>query len=464
MNETIFVVEDHEKIRANLVSRLEDLEYKVTGYADAESAAEELKKPGDMLPDLMLLDVRLPGMSGIELIRHLMELERLPPTIMISGEATISETVEALRMGVYDFLEKPVSKARLTRSVRNCLDHHALMRRVQHLEERLEPSRTLMLGDSPAMLKLKSQIAKIGPTEGRVLIRGESGTGKELVAAMIHEHSNRSRRPLVKVNCAAIPANLIESELFGHARGAFTDARSDKAGLFEVADGGTLFLDEIGDMDISLQARLLRVLEDGKVRRIGENREREVNVRIIAATNSDLEKSIEEGRFREDLYFRLSTLPLEILPLRDRPEDVPLLVSYFTKRYCEQNSFEEKHFAEETWRVLKNYAWPGNVRELKNLCERLVILAGNPVKLEHLPRMIQHNTTSNFHVNGQTGIEFPDEDLPLRDFKAMVEREYIERTIKKMDGNITQAANMLGIQRTYLYQKMASLGIDKVEA
>lgn len=464
MNETIFVVEDHEKIRANLISRLEDLEYKVTGYGDAESARDALKLSGSSLPDLMLLDVRLPGISGLELIRELMAKERLPPTIMISGEATISETVEALRMGVYDFLEKPVSKARLTRSVRNCLDHHALMHRVRHLEERLEPSHTLMLGDSPAMLRLKSQIAKIGPTEGRVLIRGESGTGKELVAAMIHEHSNRSRRPLVKVNCAAIPANLIESELFGHARGAFTDARSDKAGLFEVADGGTLFLDEIGDMDISLQARLLRVLEDGKVRRIGENREREVNVRIVAATNSMLEKAIEEGRFREDLYFRLSTLPIELVPLRERPEDVPLLVSYFTKRYCEQNGFGEKHFADEAWQALRNYNWPGNVREVKNLCERLVILAGDPVKLEHLPKAIQTSQPSGLTYSGADGIAMPSEDLPLREFKALCEREYIERTLKKVDGNMTQAANLLGIQRTYLYQKMASLGIEKEEA
>ena len=293
---TILVVEDDPKIRANLLFQLREKGYEPRAVEDAESALEILQE-GSLAPDLLLSDVRLPGLSGVDLVRRLAGNDILPPTIIVSGEASISETVEAVKLGVHDFIEKPFSKERLFQSIRNTLENAALRREVADLRSELDGEQAI-LGESPGMVKLRELIARAAPTDARVLIRGESGTGKELVASALHRQSSRARGPFIKINCAAIPSHLIEDELFGHARGAFTDARNAKAGLFEEAHGGTLFLDEIGDMEYSLQSRLLRVLEDGRVRRIGETKDREVDVRVLAATHCDLEKAVQESEFR----------------------------------------------------------------------------------------------------------------------------------------------------------------------
>lgn len=453
-NPTIWVVEDHAKIRANFILRLSQAGFEVEGFAAAEMVYDTLQKATTLPPDLMLLDIRLGNMSGVELIRKLELESKLPLTIVVSGEATISETVEALRLGIYDFIEKPVSKERLMQSVRNALDHHQLRIKVRNLESQLGSSSKL-LGDSPGMQKVRRDLEKIAPTQGRVLILGESGTGKELAAQYVHRFSTRHQRPFLKINCAAIPANLIEAELFGHIRGAFTGAHSDKAGLFEAANGGTLFLDEIGDMELSLQSRLLRVLEDGHVRRIGDVRDRKVDVRIITATHRDLEKMVAEGEFRQDLFFRINTLPVQLPPLRERVEDIAFLTAFFMDVYSKKNGMRNKQINPQTLEILKTYHWPGNVRELKNLCERLVILAGDPVMPEDLPTSLMEGKPGL-----ETGLLPPNlafRELPLRTFRTMCEREYIEQVLNRTDGNFSQAAQILEIQRTYLYQKVQAL-------
>ncbi|HEX8409516.1 MAG TPA: sigma-54 dependent transcriptional regulator, partial [Thermoanaerobaculia bacterium] len=327
----ILIVEDDEKIAANMTLRLREEGYGVVHFRSAEDGLSYLRDKTRVQPDMALVDVRLPGMSGIDLVRIMGEA--MPPSIVISGEASMNETVEAIRLGVHDFIDKPFSRERLIKSVRNCLETAALRQQVGALRSREQQ----IVGESDAVRVLRAAIEKVAPTDARVLIRGESGTGKELVAAAIHRESRRVSRPFIKLNCAAIPAHLIEDELFGHARGAFTDAKTAKRGLFEEADGGTLFLDEIGDMEPALQSRLLRVLEDGRVRRIGETADRAVNVRVLAATHRDLETLAREGRFREDLFFRLATVPVDVPPLRERSSDVPLLFATFLQHFCARN-------------------------------------------------------------------------------------------------------------------------------
>ncbi|MES1211842.1 MAG: sigma-54 dependent transcriptional regulator, partial [Acidobacteriota bacterium] len=355
----VLIVEDDEKIRANLLRQLREAGYAPTSVTRAEEALAILEPPRAPLPDLLLLDVRLGGMSGVELVRRLVEARRFPPTVIISGEASISETVEALRLGVHDFIEKPFTRERLLQSIRNALEREALKREVAALKSDLgaEPE---ILGSSAAVEELRQHIAQAAPTDGRILILGESGTGKELVASALHRQSRRAHRPFIKLNCAAIPPDLVEDELFGHARGAFTDAKSAKPGLFEEADGGTLFLDEIGDMELAVQSRLLRVLEDGRVRRVGETRDRQVDVRVIAATHRDLEENVRAGRFREDLYFRLAHLPIPVPPLRERPEDVPLLFQLFREKFTRQHRSRPRTVDPEVHPLLERYPWPGN--------------------------------------------------------------------------------------------------------
>ncbi|CAM2011376.1 sigma-54-dependent transcriptional regulator [Acanthopleuribacter pedis] len=450
----VLIVEDHQKIRANLMMMLKkQTDLTMVGCASAEEAGDHLAHHE---PDLMLLDIRLPGKSGLDLIQELGDA--LPPTIVISGEATISETVEALRLGVYDFIEKPISRERLLRSVRNCLEHQQLKTKLAALEADLAAAPTI-IGDSKAMTFLVQQCAKVAPTDGRVMIRGESGTGKELVASYLHQHSKRAGGPFVKINCAAIPANLIEDELFGHVRGAFTDARTDKAGLFETAHNGTLFLDEIGDMDLSLQARLLRVLEDGTVRRLGDTRERRVDVRVVCATHHDLEAAVAQKTFRQDLYFRLNTVPLEIPALRKRGDDIRLLFFWFLNHYSRRHKLAVKQVDASLLHKLDHYAWPGNVRELRNLAERLVILGCDPITPDDLPGAFHQQPKPSAATLPAEGETF--EIIPLRAFRNDSEKHYITAVLKACAWNFSQAAKKLAIQRTYLYQKTQTLGIEK---
>jgi len=451
---SVLIVEDDPRIRANLLYQVQRLGLEATAV---ESAEEALSRLAITLPDLLLLDVRLPGASGVDLVRRLAAEDRLPATVIVSGEASISETVEALQLGVHDFIEKPFSPERLERSVRNTLDHAALKRQVARLECELGETSEL-LGVSPVIDQLRQQIAKVAPTDARVLIRGESGTGKELVASAIHRGSARGAAPFIKINCAAIPAHLIEDELFGHVRGAFTDARTSKPGLFEEADGGTLFLDEIGDMDPQLQTRLLRVLEDGRVRRVGDTRDHEVDVRVVAATHADLELSIDQGSFREDLYFRLAHLPLDLPPLRDREGDVRLLFDHFVEHYWRRHRMRPRRVESAVYRDLESYPWPGNVRELRSLCERLVVFGGDPITVELLPERYRRGEPGSQAVAARNA---DDEPMALRDVRRRAERRHIEKVLQKTGGNVAAAAKLLEVNRTHLHQRIADLGVRR---
>ena len=448
------IVEDDARIRANLVYQIGRLGLDAEAVASAEEALERLAA----FPfDLLLLDVRLPGMSGVELVRRLKSSGRLPPTVIVSGEASVSEAVEALQLGVHDFIEKPFSPERLKRSVRNTLDHAALKREVARLEAALA-STPEILGTSPAIEELRAEIARVAPTDARVLISGESGSGKELVADAIHRGSPRAERPFIRINCAAMPAHLIEDELFGHVRGAFTDAKTAKAGLFEEADGGTLFLDEIGDMPLELQGRLLRVLEDGRVRRLGETRDRGVDVRLVAATHTDIEAAVAAGRFREDLYFRLAHLPLDVPPLRERVGDVRLLFDHFLEHYWRHHRMRPRRVEPEVYPILEAYPWPGNVRELKALAERLVVFGAEPVTVSQLPERYRSPGGS---LAGAAEAGHRDPLLPLKEFKHQAEREYLARVLRETHGNVAAAARLLGVQRTHLHQRLVALGVPR---
>jgi len=454
----ILVVEDNKKIRANLLFQLEEAGFEALGLASAEEALERLTAEHGESPELLLLDVRLEGISGVELVSRLSARKILPPTIIVSGEASINETVDALKLGVWDFIEKPVSNERLLQSVRNCLEVASLKRHIRELRARL-PAGTAILGKSRAVSELRQQVRRVAPTQGRVLIRGASGTGKEWVAAAIHEQSTRAAEPFVKINCAAIPSHLIEDELFGHVRGAYTDARTDKPGLFEQAHKGTLFLDEIGDMDLRLQPRLLRVLEDNTVRRVGDTRDRIVDVRVIAATHCELEKLVDERKFREDLYFRLAAIPLLVPPLLERLEDVPLLFTHFTEQSCQMHKFPRRRVDPAVFDVLQSYSWPGNIRELKNIAERMVIFGGDPITTDQLPASLFDKAAAK-----PSGLLRPAQltpFMPLRDFKNQCEKEYLELVLQKTNWNVSEAAKVLGIQRPHLHQKLNQLAISR---
>jgi DNA-binding NtrC family response regulator len=454
----ILVVEDHRKIRAHVVLQLREQGFAVHDVGNAEEAEQFLRD--NPPPDLLLVDVRLPRTSGIDFVRRLYEAKTMPPTIVMSGEASITETVEALRLGIYDFVEKPFTRERLLQSVRNCLEHFALTRKLREVQARGRGGDTI-LGSSPQMVELQSKLERVAPTTARILIRGETGTGKELVANTVHRLSGRAGRPFVKINCAAIPPHLIEAELFGHARGAFTDAREARAGLFEEADGGTLFLDEIGDMNLELQSRLLRVLEDGKVRRLGDTQDRQIDARVIAATNRDLEQMVAQQTFRQDLFFRLSTVPLIVPPLRERREDVPLLFSWYVDHFCAANQRRALTISADVFPTLRAYSWPGNVRELKNVAEQLAIFGTDPITVAQLPTSLRQQAASE-----ETGIIRPEGGMrirPLRVFKSQVEKEYIESVLRRTNWNISAAARLLEIQRSYLHQKIADLQIERPE-
>jgi two-component system nitrogen regulation response regulator NtrX len=454
----ILIVEDDEQISGSLVLRLREAGHGATAVRSGEDALRWLRDANNVEPDLLLVDVRLPGISGIELLRRLKADGALPQTLVISGEASMSETIEAIGLGVHDFLDKPFTRERLLKSIANGIEHAALRRQLAALRAGSD-SDPQILGDSASVRALRAAIEKVAATEARVLIRGESGTGKELVANALHRLSRRSGRAFVKLNCAAIPPHLIEDELFGHARGAFTDAKTAKRGLFEEADGGTLFLDEIGDMDLMLQSRLLRVLEDGRVRRIGETTDRSVSVRVISATHRDLDALAKSGGFREDLFFRLATVPIDVPPLRERRDDIPLLFANFFADSCRRNRRPPMTIDVDALEALRGYDWPGNVRELRNVAERLSVFATDPVTPDQLPIAIL--TRNDAVETGMLVLPESAEIIPLREFKTRCEKEYIERVLRRTDWNVSRAAELLDMQRTHLHQKMSALGIER---
>jgi DNA-binding NtrC family response regulator len=406
------------------------------------------------------------GLEALSKIRSRPELTRLP-VIVISGHASVAEAVEAVQMGATDFFEKPLDRDRVLVSVHNALKTSKLQREVERLREGAS-QRYEMIGESLVMRRLYAEVEKVAPTRGRVLITGESGTGKELIARAIHRLSPRKDAAFIKVNCAAIPGELIESELFGYEKGAFTGAVGRKKGLFEQANGGTLFLDEIGDMSLDAQAKVLRALQSGEITRVGSEQTVIVDVRVVAATNRDLQAAVASNTFREDLYFRLNVVPLRAPPLRDRADDVPMLSRSFVELACRENGMKVKPISEEALTMLAAYPWPGNVRELRIVIERLVILSEDSIDVGDLPEEIVAEVARRRREEATTATELPRVELPaearalpLREFRDHMEREYIRSKLDENGWNISRTATLLGIERTNLHKKMRALGLSR---
>jgi len=445
----ILIVDDEKGILDTIGGILEDEGYDVFLIEDAETALEILEKEEI---DLIFLDVWLPKISGIEAIKIIKEKDSDIPIIMISGHGNVEIAVEAIKLGAYDFLEKPLSMERVILTTERALQFKKLERENIKLRSSIDKKYELV-GSSSAMKKIKSQIELIAKGDSRVLIIGESGTGKELVARAIHSLSNRASAPFVEVNCAAIPQELIESELFGHEKGAFTGAIERKIGKFELANGGTLFLDEIGDMSLLTQAKLLRVIETQKFQRVGGTKDITVNVRIISATNKDLIKEIKKGNFREDLYYRLNVVPIYIPPLRERKEDIPELIRYFIDEFSKEKGWKVKTVDQQAMKILQNYDWPGNIRELRNAIERLMIMTINEVI-----------TFSDIESTGIIGQSKKEESYfkynTFKEAKDAFERDFLIRKLKENNWNMTKTAEIIGIERSNLYKKIKSLGIS----
>jgi DNA-binding NtrC family response regulator len=466
MSATVFIVDDEKNIRRTVRLVLEGEGFAVE---EAASGEEALARLPDLEADVVLLDVQLPGMSGLEVLDEVKKPGAVAPTptvIMISGHGTLSDAVRAVKAGAYDFLDKPLERDRLMVTLRNALERRRMAAEVEGLRA-AAMGQWEMVGKSAAMAALFAQITKVAPTRTRVLITGESGTGKELIARAIHRESTLRDRAFVKVNCAAIPPELIESELFGHERGAFTGASQRKKGLFELADGGSIFLDEIGDMILSAQAKVLRVLQSGEFTRVGGEQTLKVDVRVVAATNRDLQAAVAAGQFREDLFFRLNVVPLRAPPLRERAEDVPLLCLAFAETCSRENGMRTKPITDEAMEILAQYPWPGNVRELRNVIERLVILSEATIGVGDLPEEIMAEV-----ARGQAGpppnignVELPPEarSLSLRNFRDLMEKQYIRATLDEHGWNISRTAQLLGIERTNLHKKMRTLGLHRDE-
>jgi len=449
------VVDDEKNIRRTLRMVLETEGYAVSEAESGEQALELLQaEPAD----LAIVDVRLPGLDGLSLLARARELWRDLPVIVISGHAETPDVVEAMKRGAADFFSKPVDRERVVVSVRNALSRRGLEERVAALATRERRFADEMLGKSAAMERLREEIAKVAPTSGRVLILGESGTGKELIAEEIHRRSRRAQGPFVKVNCAAIPGELIESELFGHEKGSFSGAAARRRGQFEVAHGGTLFLDEIGDMSLSAQAKVLRALQTGEITRVGSEKTLLVDVRVITATNKELPAEVREGTFREDLYFRLAVVPLRAPPLRERLDDVPLLAERFLQLAIRENGLRPKVVDPEVYRRLAAYHWPGNVRELRNVCERLAIMSGDRIGPADVPDTLAPRAAA---VPPGSGDLSQYGEVPLKELRDLVERDYILKKLEEHDWNITQAAQALGVERTNLHKKIKQHGLSR---
>ena len=407
--------------------------------------------------DLVLLDIWLPQIDGLDTLERLRKLEQPPAVIMISGHGNIETAVRATKLGAFDFIEKPLSLEKTLLSVKHALEQQALSEENIRLRRELE-SRCQIIGESVPIKALRQQLALMAPTNGRVLIYGESGTGKELVAQAIHAQSQRARQAFVEVNCAAIPEELIESELFGHLKGSFTGAVEHKMGKFQRADGGTLFLDEVGDMSLKTQAKVLRALEEQRFQAVGGADAIHVDVRVIASTNKDLEEEITRGNFREDLFYRLNVIPAYLPPLRERLEDVPLLADHFLAEFCSAYGRKRKRFTADAVSALQHYTWPGNVRELRNLVERVVILHPQQEQIERrqLPPLIFRQPRA---ASGRAARA--NEFATLQQARAAYERELILKKLEESQGNVSRAAEALGLERSHLYRKMKSLGITK---
>ena len=452
MAEKLLIVDDEPSILTTLSSVLKDEGYDVITAADGESALKCIK---DQLPSLILLDIWMPGLDGLDTLQRIKDSFPGVIVIMMSGHGSIETAVRSTKLGAYDYVEKPLSLDKITLSVKHALHEQKLETENLSLRQNIE-WRFALIGESPPMQSLKALIKTAGASNSRILISGENGTGKELVARAIHLNSQRRQKAFIEINCAAIPDPLIESELFGYEKGAFTGANTGKRGLFEEADRATLFLDEIADMSLSTQAKVLRALQEQRFHRVGGTRPIEVDVRIITASNKNLQEEIKKGRFREDLYYRLNVIPLTILPLRDHKEDIPLLVGHFFKGLSQEQGLPLKEITSEAMQVLLQYHWPGNIRELRNLIERLMILAQHDkispedlnLTIEGFPALPQNSKLQAF------------KQPTLRKARSSFEREFILQKLVEHYWNISKTAEELNIERTYLYRKIKQLGIE----
>ena len=441
----ILVVDDEENIGRSLRMILEREGYQVNAI---RSGAELRAFPERARMDLFLLDVRLPDASGIELLRELQAAEIPAPVIMISGHATIADAVEATRAGAFDFLEKPLGRDRVMVAVKNALEQGTLKQENKRLKEAVGPG-SRMIGSSPAFQRSVEQASMAARSDARVLLIGESGTGKELLAAHIHGQSPFAQGQFVKVNCAAIPGELIESELFGHEKGSFTGATALRRGKFELADNGTLFLDEIADLHANSQAKLLRVLQEGEFHRVGGEQTIRVTVRVLSATNRDLSAMVAQGKFREDLFYRVSVVPIRVPALRERPQDIAAMAQYFLDDFCLRNGFRPKSFDPEVWEAFEEYSWPGNARELRNVVERMAILShGDVLNAGAIPLELKLQRESGLRSS-------------VQEARESAEREHVMRALEESGWNVSSAARALGMERTNLHKRIRALGLAR---
>jgi len=453
-SESILIVDDEQNILRSLKMILEYEGYSVTTATNGESALEILSRREF---DLAIIDLKLPGINGIETLKKIRALDNQNasmPILMISGQATLHDAVEAVKLGATDFFEKPLDRDRVLITIKKVFEKNSILSELSTLRNILGKKYEI-IGNSPAIKRVISEVEKVAPTKSRVLITGESGVGKELVAWAIHRLSPRANKNFVKVNCAAIPSELIESELFGYEKGAFTGANNSKKGQFEVANGGTIFLDEIGDMSLQAQAKVLRVLQSGEISRLGSEETKNVDVRVVAATNHDLQKDVNKGRFRDDLYFRLDVFRIHVPPLRERIEDVPILTEHFVREFCLENNFRIKEITRGAMNKLLSYSWPGNVRELKNVVERMVIMSGEIITEADVPPLIAEKPQYQYEFEPQL------KEMNLKNFRNELEKKFILKKLEEFNWNISQTAQALGIERTNLHKKIKQLGITR---
>jgi two-component system nitrogen regulation response regulator NtrX len=443
----ILILDDEENICRSLRMILEREGYQVRHALSAATFQQVFRSAGGRA-DAYLLDVRLPDGSGIDVLKQIRQADPSAAALMISGQATIADAVEATRAGAYDFLEKPLSREKVLLALKNALEQSSLRAENERLRELVGTSE--MIGRSPAFLAAVEQATRAALSDARILLYGESGTGKELLASHIHHASRFASGPFIKVNCAAIPTELMESELFGHEKGAFTGASALRRGKFELADGGTLFLDEVGDLPLAAQAKLLRVLQEGEFHRVGSEQPIRVSVRVVSATNHDLAEMSRRQEFREDLYYRLCVMPIRVPPLRERVDDIPLLAEYFLTDFCRRNNFRPKTIDPDLLPCLCAYSWPGNVRELRNTVERMAILSsGDLLTLDVAPLELRAAQEDRF---GRS---------VLRETREAAEREQLRRALEAAGWNVSSAARALGVERTSLHKRMKALGLAR---
>jgi two-component system nitrogen regulation response regulator NtrX len=442
---TVLVLDDEKNIRKSIELALEQEGFQVLTAPDVSSALRTLH---ERIVEVLIIDIQLGEIDGITFFRKTQADGFAIPAIFISGHATLTQAAQAVKSGGFDFIEKPFSAEKIVVTVRRCLEMAAIKERLRLADVNAGPSD--IVGESRAIKQVVAAAAKVARTHASVLITGESGTGKELVAGSIHLQSERSDGPLVKVNCSAIPDSLLESELFGYEKGAFTGAVANKKGLFESAHRGTIFLDEVADLSLPAQAKILRVLQNGELQKVGAQQTVKVDVRVLSGTHKDLKQAVAAGTFREDLYYRLNVVPIKVPSLRERPEDIPLLVSFFVQRICKRNHLKHKILEEDVVWELQRYRWPGNVRELQNVLERMLIMSGEQVSVRDLPEeLLQDDPDARDKVSA------------LKEFRDLAEREFVIEALRRNNGNVSQSATELGVRRTYLHRRMVVLKINK---